>query len=100
MSESDLPGQVVAAGKNASVGTDASRLDGTVVNGGNKTSGETWAETLQRELANRYMSSALCSWHATGGEIDGLLPRLTDQELNLTNSVGNTGNVCYTLFPS
>ena len=48
---------------------------------------------LQRELANRYVASALCSWHATGGEIPGLLPRLSDQELNVTQSVNNTGNV-------
>ena len=49
--------------------------------------------TLERELANRYVASALCSWHATGGEIPGLLPRLSDQELNVTQSVNNTGNV-------
>ena len=31
--------------------------------------------------------------HATGGSIPGLLPRLSDQELNVTQSINNTGNV-------
>lgn len=31
--------------------------------------------------------------HATGGSIPGLLPRLSDAELNVTQSVNNTGNV-------
>ena len=31
--------------------------------------------------------------HATGGEIPNLLPRLSDKELNVTQSVNNTGNV-------
>lgn len=93
MAEGDLPGQPIAPGKNASVGIDVSKLNGTVTNGGNATTGETWADALQRRLANRYLTSALCSWHATGGEISGILPRLSDQELNVTGSVGNTGNV-------
>ena len=32
--------------------------------------------------------------HATGGSIPNILPRLSDQELNVTQSVNNTGNVC------
>lgn len=31
--------------------------------------------------------------HATGGEIPNLLPRLSPEELNVTLSVNNTGNV-------
>ncbi|EJF56038.1 glycoside hydrolase family 37 protein [Dichomitus squalens LYAD-421 SS1] len=96
VSEDALPAQAIAPGKNASQSgpsADVSKLNGTVVNGGNKTDGEGWAATLQRELANRYIASALCSWHATGGEIQGLLPRLSDQELNVTQSVNNTGNM-------
>jgi len=31
--------------------------------------------------------------YATGGSIPGVLPRLSDQALSLSNSVGNTGNV-------
>ena len=96
VSEDALPVQAIAVGKNASQtgpSADINKLDGTVTNGGNKTDGEGWAATLQRELANRYIASALCSWHATGGEIQGLLPRLSDQELNVTQSVNNTGNV-------
>lgn len=33
------------------------------------------------------------SRHATGGSIPGILPRLSDQELNVTLSQNNTGNV-------
>ena len=101
IAEGSLPVQAVAGGKNASQtgsAADINKLDGTVFNGGNKTDGEGWAATLQRELANRYIASALCSWHATGGEIQGLLPRLSDQELNVTQSVNNTGNVSVDSF--
>ena len=31
--------------------------------------------------------------HATGGSIPGVLDRLSDEELNVTQSVNNTGNV-------
>jgi len=31
--------------------------------------------------------------HATGGQIPGVLPRLSDAELNVTLSQNNTGNV-------
>ena len=96
MSEEALPKQGLAGNNNASTSgsaADVNKLDGTVINGGNKTDGEGWAATLQRELANRYIASALCSWHATGGAIQGLLPRLSDQELNVTQSQNNTGNV-------
>lgn len=59
--ESQLPGQPLQAGGNSSV-ADLNALNGTVVNGGNATSGETWSVTLQREMVNRYITSALCSW--------------------------------------
>ena len=72
---------------------DINRLNGTVLNGGNATSGEGWAMTLQRELANRYLASAFCSWRATGGSIPGIVPKLSDAELNVTGSVGNNGHV-------
>ncbi|KAH9850179.1 glycoside hydrolase [Lenzites betulinus] len=92
-----LPGQpITGTGTNATKAgnaADVSRLNGTVVNGGNPTSGEGWATALQRQLANRYVASTLCSWHATGGQIPNLLPRLSDQELNVTQSQNNTGNM-------
>ncbi|KAJ7162885.1 trehalase [Mycena filopes] len=103
--ESGLPVQTLLDGvggvKNAStqgVGADVSALRDGVVNGGNTTGtagggGAGWAEVLGVQLANRYMASVLCSWHATGGEIPGLLPRLSDAELNVTQSAGNTGNM-------
>ena len=65
VAESDLPSQLVIGGGNATKtgpGSDINRLNGTVFNGGNATSGEGWSDTLQRELANRYFASALCSW--------------------------------------
>ncbi|KAF9450542.1 glycoside hydrolase family 37 protein [Macrolepiota fuliginosa MF-IS2] len=74
-------------------GADANALNGTVFNGGNATDGEGWGQILQRELANRYITSAFCSWRATGGSIPGVSPRLSDPELNVTQSVNNTGNM-------
>ncbi|KAI5988333.1 glycoside hydrolase family 37 protein [Pisolithus albus] len=99
LTESQLPGQPLRgaqASQNVTAtgpGSDINTLNGTVVNGGNSSSGEGWATTLGREVANRYFTSVLCSWHATGGSIPGLLPRLPNNELNLTNSVNNTGNM-------
>ncbi|KIJ04656.1 alpha,alpha-trehalase, partial [Paxillus involutus ATCC 200175] len=93
--EAQLPGQPfrgAQANENATAtgpGSDLSALSGTVVNGGNATSGEGWAAVLRREMANRYYTSALCSWHATGGSIPNLLPRLPDNQLNLTASINN-----------
>ncbi|KAG5717580.1 Trehalase [Termitomyces sp. T112] len=72
---------------------DINKLNGTVLNGGNATDGEGWAKALERQLANRYIASAFCSWRATGGSIDGVLPRLSPEELNVTQSVNNTGNM-------
>ncbi|KAF9478211.1 trehalase [Pholiota conissans] len=99
LDETSLPGQPVHGGAtivNASTSGAAADLNsgnGTVANGGNPVSGEGWAAALQRQLANRYFSSALCSWHATGGSIPNVLPRLSDQELNVTQSQTNTGNM-------
>ena len=93
--ESDLPGQPVHSGNATHTGpaADINALNGTVHNGGNATSGEGWAAALQRELANRYVISCYCSWLATGGSIQGLVPRLSDAELNVTQSTTNTGNM-------
>ncbi|KAG2114181.1 glycoside hydrolase family 37 protein [Suillus discolor] len=97
--EAQLPGQPILGSptnQNATAtgpAADINKLSGTVINGGNATAGEGWRDTLQRELANRYYVSVLCSWHATGGSIPGLLPQLPTSELNITNSVGNTGNM-------
>ena len=63
--ENALPGQELCCGKNASrtgSGADTNALSGTFVNGGNATSGKGWRDALARGLANRYMTSALCSW--------------------------------------
>ncbi|KAG1784945.1 glycoside hydrolase family 37 protein [Suillus plorans] len=97
--EAQLPGQPILGSQTNQNATatgpaaDINKLSGTVINGGNATAGEGWRDTLQRELANRYYVSVLCSWHATGGSIPGLLPQLPTSELNITDSVGNTGNM-------
>lgn len=62
LTESQLPQQTLRQGGNASSSIDLNAMNGTVANGGNVTSGETWVMTLQREMANRYFTSALCSW--------------------------------------
>ncbi|KAF8511027.1 hypothetical protein JB92DRAFT_405619 [Gautieria morchelliformis] len=54
---------------------------------------ERWAKALERELGNRYITSVFRNWHATGGSILGLLPRLPDDQLNITSSLNNTGIV-------
>ncbi|KAJ7119784.1 Six-hairpin glycosidase-like protein [Mycena epipterygia] len=97
--EDALPAQGLSASANASASgpsADSSRglTNGTVVNGGNGTAVSAgWADALGVQLANRYVASVLCSWHATGGSIPGLLPRLSDDELNVTQSQTNTGNM-------
>ena len=62
LSSTDLPGQPLISGGNATVGADINALNGTVLFGGNASTGENWSQTLQRELANRYLTSVLCSW--------------------------------------
>jgi alpha,alpha-trehalase len=50
------------------------------------------------------LSFSMMDRHATGGSIPGLLPRLPDDQLNVTLSINNTGIVslacfaCYALF--
>lgn len=67
--ESELPQQPIRAGNshpfNASSSgpeADIHRLNGTVKYGGDAVESEGWAQTLQRELANRYIAGAFCSW--------------------------------------
>jgi alpha,alpha-trehalase len=71
LNETQLPGQPVRSGGNSVVinstttglAADINSVNGTtVINGGNSSSGENWSQTLQRELANRYFTSVLCSW--------------------------------------
>jgi len=68
LEESQLPQQPINAGSvhNATTtgsAADINTLNGTVINGGNATSGEGWGALLQRELANRYLTSSYCSWY-------------------------------------
>ncbi|KAJ7366222.1 trehalase [Mycena albidolilacea] len=98
--EAALPVQALSGTSNAStsgaaadVGARGAGAGGGVVNGGNATGAAGWADALGVQLANRYVAGALCSWHATGGQIPGLLPRLSDAELNVTQSANNTGNM-------
>ena len=66
LNETQLPGQpfrtVSGNASTSGPAADLSKVNGTVVNGGSAVSGENWSQTLQRELANRYFSSVLCSW--------------------------------------
>lgn len=65
MDENQLPQQPSNTGNITNTGPDAdiNAGNGTVVNGGNATSGEGWSDMLQREVANRYITSAFCSWY-------------------------------------
>jgi alpha,alpha-trehalase len=65
LEENNLPGQGIRNGVNTSStgsSADINALSGTFVNGGNATAGEGWRDALARGLANRYYTSALCSW--------------------------------------
>ncbi|KAG6841026.1 hypothetical protein C0991_002574 [Blastosporella zonata] len=70
IAESQLPGQPLNTDAKGNVvnattsgpSADINRLNGTVLNGGHATDAEGWGNALQRQLANRYMASALCSW--------------------------------------
>jgi hypothetical protein len=44
-------------------------------------------------LDRRLSWTAMAARHATGGSIPGLLPRSSDTQLNVTQSINNTGNV-------
>ena len=68
IAESALPGQPIHSGSTTTNSTstgpsaDLNTVNGTVANGGTAVAGEGWSQALQRELANRYFASALCSW--------------------------------------
>jgi alpha,alpha-trehalase len=65
LGENALPAQVIRNGENATStgsGADINAEIGTFINGGNATSDEGWRDALVRGLANRYFTSALCSW--------------------------------------
>ena len=93
LTEDQLPLQTLGGNHTAPRGSDINTVNGTVTNGGNKTEGEGWASQLQRELANRYITSVYCSWYASGGSLPPILPRLSDAALNLTKSIGQNGNL-------
>jgi alpha,alpha-trehalase len=68
--ETDLPGQPIrfSGTRNATtsgIEADINGLNGTVSNGGSSMEGEGWAQTLQREVANRFIATAFCSWCVT-----------------------------------
>jgi len=97
LTEDQVPLQTLGGSRTAPRGSDINTVNGTfngtVTNGGNKIEGEGWASQLQREIANRYIASVYCNWYATGGSLPRLLPRLPDTTLNLTKSIGQTGNL-------
>ncbi|KIM20124.1 glycoside hydrolase family 37 protein [Serendipita vermifera MAFF 305830] len=93
ITQDQLPLQTTDGNNTAPAGSDINALNGTVYNGGNATEGEGWVKELQREIANRYMTSVFCSWYATGGELPGLLPRLSNETLNLTSSTDQNGHL-------
>ena len=55
-------GGAFPAGADVNTLKDANTREGTVVNGGAPVRGEGWASALVRELSNRYIASAFCSW--------------------------------------
>ncbi|KZT35404.1 glycoside hydrolase [Sistotremastrum suecicum HHB10207 ss-3] len=94
LSETELPVQSIEGGGNVTATSgpdvDINAGNGTVFNGGNSTSGEGWRDTMVRELTNRFMSSAFCSWYVSGGSLPGLLSPLPADEL-LPGAAGLSG---------
>ncbi|KAF8749526.1 Trehalase [Rhizoctonia solani] len=84
LSEDQLPKQTLDLGGYAA--TDINAGNNTVINGGTPAKNEKWRDSMTRQLANRYVSAAFCSWYSTGGSIPGLLQQLSPEELNATNS--------------
>ncbi|KAG8696084.1 hypothetical protein FRC09_008739 [Ceratobasidium sp. 395] len=84
LAQDRLPQQTLELGGYAAADVNAGNK--TVTNGGTATKGEKWRDALVRQLANRYVSAAFCSWYSTGGSIPGLLQQLPPAELNATNS--------------
>ena len=76
---------------------DPSKELNPIMNVGNTTTGENWRDELVRELANRYVASALCSWRATGGKLNTSDPAfapvpdsiLEANGLNASTAIGN-----------
>ncbi|KAG8810577.1 hypothetical protein FRC17_002869 [Serendipita sp. 399] len=97
LTEDRLPLQLLNGNNTAPRGQDLNALNGTVVNGGDAPTTtpdrEGWVKALQREIANRYVTSVYCSWYATGGSIPNLLPRLPNETLALTQSTDQTGHL-------
>lgn len=91
ITQDQLPLQTTSGNKTVPIGTDINAGTGTVYNGGNATTNEGWAMALQREVANRYVTSVFCSWYVTGGSIPGLLPRLPNSTLEITDSTDQDG---------
>lgn len=93
ITQDQLPLQTLNGNNTVSVGADVNAGNGTVFNGGNATSNEGWAKALSREVANRYVTSVFCSWYATGGSLPGLLPRLPNSTLQITQSTDQDGHL-------
>jgi len=79
-------GNVTASGKDA----DVNFANGTWHNAGNATAGEGWRDALARGMANRYVSSAICSFQASGGSVPGVLPQLPPDQ-RITGAENLTG---------
>jgi len=95
LAQNQLPKQyIIAAGQTDVNLTSAVSSFGELGSIGNATSSNySWSEGLAVAVANRYTSSAYCSWHSTGGSVPGLVPQVSQAALNATNSIGNTGNM-------
>lgn len=92
LQQSEVPPQTVLGDASRNI-TNVSTF-GQLGNVGNLTGNNlSWRDGLAIAIANRYTTAAFCSWYSTGGSVPGLLSQLSDSDLNLTASVGNTGNM-------
>lgn len=79
-----------------------------LTNAGQAKANETWSEGLIRILTNRYIASALCSWHATGGQLnlssrddpEGVWNKVSNATLEREGAQNATGLMFEKFLPS
>lgn len=98
LDQSNLPEQNIV-GTNTSLFQDLSAIGRTsqnngsdpvqpLTNVGEPRSNESWSDALVRTIANRYISSALCAWHNSGGVVN--VTSEQDPDGNFRNTVSNS----------
>lgn len=115
---SELPVQYKVHPSKEAVYTDLSKIGVTSASDGTKAvepllnvgkegdTSESWSDALARRIANRYITSALCSWHTTGGDLQlpegtpgaDVWKRVSDETLEKQGFPTNTSGLMFEKF--